>query len=100
MAYRRPAPSRHPYAYEAQGRGNGHLGDDRRGQRTAHRKHSFLYNGHHGFFFLSLRTRSISSRSAPSSSSVHGASETRDVIICPSEPPKNVCKYCCSAVRL
>ena len=64
------------------------------------------YNQHlidgrrHDYFFLSLRTSSISSLSAPSSSSVHDASVTREVIICRIEPPKNVCKYCCSAVRL
>ena len=50
--------------------------------------------------FLSLRTRSISALRVSRSSSVHDPSVTRAVIICFSDPPKNVCTYCCSAVRL
>ena len=72
---------------------HGHLGDNRRGQRTAHCEHGSINYGHHDCFFLSLRTRSISTLSASSSSSVHDVSATRAVIIRPSEPPKKVCKY-------
>ena len=73
---------------------------NRRGERTAYREQDLRNGGHHDCFFLSSRTRSISALSASSSSSDHGASATRAVIICLSEPPKKVCRYCCKAVRL
>ncbi len=104
VAHRCPAPARQPGPHEAQRRGDGDFDQDRRGQRTAYREHhcieSRIESGHHDCFFLSLRTRSISDSSASSSSSVHDASDTREVIICLSEPPKKVCRCCCSAVRL
>src|ERR1035438_3715416 len=100
MTHRRAASVRQPGAEQAHRRGDGDLGHNRRCQRTAHSEHHSIEGGYHNCFFLSLRTRSISFLSASSSSSVHGASATRAVIICLSEPPKKVCRYCCSAVRL
>src|SRR5271156_4589884 len=100
MAQCRTAPAREPGPDQGQRRDDGELGDNRRSQRTAHCEHESIDNGHHDYFFLSFRTRSISTLSASSSSSVHDASVTKAVIICLSEPPKNVCRYCCSAVRL
>src|SRR5580658_5179409 len=96
MPRRRTAPARHLGADETQSDCHRRLRDNRGGQRTTDCEHC----GNHHCFFLSLRTRSISFLSASSSWSVHDASPTRAVTICPSEPPKNVCRYCCSAVRL
>ena len=47
---------------------------------------------HHGF--RPLRARSISTRSASSSSSAHLSFLSSDVIIWPSDPPKNTRRYC------
>src|SRR5580698_357451 len=93
MAHRRTAPAQKPCAEQGQACGDRYLGHNRSSQRAT-------YHVHHDCFFLSLRTRSTSALSASSSSSLHDASATRDVIICLSEPPKKVCRYCCNAVRL
>src|SRR5580698_8017514 len=100
MAHGRAAVARQPGGDEGQRRGDGCLGYNRGGQRAAYCKHESIDDGHHDCFFLSLRTRSISPLSASSSSSVHDASVTSAVIICRSEPPKKVCRYCCKEVRL
>src|SRR5882724_6014680 len=92
--------ARQPGPEKAQRRGDGHLGDNRPCQRSTDCERYSIHEGHHDCFFLSLRTRSISLLSASSSSSVQDASDTRAVINCRSEPPKNVCTYCRSAVRL
>src|SRR5580658_1246479 len=100
MANRRAAPPGEPYREEGQSRGDGRFDQNGRGGRTAGREQDLADNAHHGCFFLSVRTRAISSWSAASSASVQEPSATRAVIICRREPPKNVCRYCCKAVRL
>src|SRR5580658_4486987 len=100
MTHGRSAPSRQPDGEEPQRQSDGYFQDNRGGRRTTQGEQEHIDCGRHDCFFLSLRTRSISFLSAASSSSVQEASATRAVIICPSEPPKKVCRYCCSAVRL
>src|SRR5262245_62188450 len=71
----------------------------RQRDRVADGDRGFAEYVHHDFL-LSFRTRSISDRSSSKSSSLHAPSRTRAVIISLSDPPKNVCKYCCSAACL
>src|ERR1022692_3741024 len=99
MTHCRAAPASEPSSEEGQGHDYGHLGNNRRGQRTADCEHTSTDSRNHNYPFLSWRTRSISSFSASRSSSVQDASVTRAVIISRSDPPKKVCKYCWSAVR-
>src|SRR5262249_39273388 len=77
----------------------GGRGRQRQPARRRHRGERGEHQGERHDRLRSLRTRSISDFSASSSSSLHEPSATSDVIIWGRDPPKNVCRYCWSAVR-
>src|SRR5204862_7678513 len=69
----------------------------RQSDRLADGDHAGCEQTHHDRF-LSFLMRSISDRSASTSSSLHEPSRTSAATICANDPPKKVCTTCCSAV--
>src|SRR2546426_12582196 len=98
MAHRGAAFVRQPRREERDSQGQCRFRNNGGSKRAPDHQYSFSNDGRHDCF-LSLRVCSISALSASRSSSLHEPSLTREVIICWSEPPKNVCRYCCNAVR-
>src|SRR5215472_5395353 len=100
MAHCGGASTGQPRAHETQCCDESRLAENRCGKRTAQQEHHAINDLGHDCLFLSLRTRSISAWSATNSSSLKRDSVIRAVNISCREPPKKVCRYRCSAVRL